>query len=284
LINIKEILLSTRNLLKENAILDSDLESDLLVSFALKISRTELHTNINSDITTSEQEIILDLINRRISNEPLAYIMGFREFFGNSYRVNESVLIPRQETECLVEEVINYLRYKSIDSPNVLDVGCGSGVIGASILQNVPNINLLSIDISASAAKIAYENIHKITKSANFNVVVGDLIEGVKVEVDLIVANLPYIPTKRIPKLQKEIVLHEPKIALDGGIKGIETICRLIDQSAKILKPDGAIFLEIDPDQQYTLRNKLRYLFPEHNIKVLKDLSGQDRIISMARS
>lgn len=280
---IKEILLSTRNLLNDNAILDSDIESDLLVSYALKISRSELHMNINSDISASEQTKIQNLVNRRLHHEPLAYILGYREFFGNLFTVNESVLIPRPETECLVEAIIDYLRYKSIKSPIILDVGCGSGIIGASILQNVPNINLVSIDISPSAAKIANENLHKITKSDNFNVLICDLIEGVKLPVDLIAANLPYIPTKRIPKLQKEIVLHEPKIALDGGIEGIETICRLINQSTRILKPDGAIFLEIDPEQKYPLVNEITQLFPEHTIKVLPDLSGLDRIISITK-
>ena len=139
------------------AIPDSDLESDLLVSFALKMSRTELHTNIGANISISQQEQIQQLVNRRIAHEPLAYILGFREFFGNSFIVNDSVLIPRQETECLVEIIIEYLNNKSIKNPTVLDVGCGSGIIGASILQNIPNINLVSIDISTNAAKIAYE-------------------------------------------------------------------------------------------------------------------------------
>tara|TARA_B100000676_G_scaffold311765_1_gene382906 strand:+ start:2364 stop:3218 length:855 start_codon:yes stop_codon:yes gene_type:complete len=281
LINIKEVLLSTRKLLNENAIIDSDLESDLLVAFALKITRAQLHANINTPISISEQKTIQNLVNRRIGHEPLAYILGVREFFGNLFRVNESVLIPRQETECLVESIINYLRHKSIESPKVLDVGCGSGVIGASILKYFPNTDLISIDISPNAAQIAYENILKITNNNNFHVLVGDLIESIKVQVDLIVANLPYIPTKRIPTLQKEIFLYEPKTALDGGTKGVEIISRLIEQSTKILKPDGAIFLEIDPDQKYILKNKIQHLFPKHKIKVLHDLSGQERVLSI---
>ncbi|MAR14584.1 MAG: protein-(glutamine-N5) methyltransferase, release factor-specific [Chloroflexi bacterium] len=265
------------------AIPDSDLESDLLVSFALKMSRTELHTNIGANISISQQEQIQQLVNRRIAHEPLAYILGFREFFGNSFIVNDSVLIPRQETECLVEIIIEYLNNKSIKNPTVLDVGCGSGIIGASILQNIPNINLVSIDISTNAAKIAYENIESITKDRNFNVCIGDLVKAIKGPIDLIAANLPYIPTERIPKLQKEIVLYEPKTALDGGIQGIEVITRLINQSTRILKPSGAIFLEIDPEQTHIIGNELHYLYPKHTINIVQDLSGKERILSVTK-
>ncbi len=269
--------------MNEIAISDSDLESDLLVSFALKISRTELHTNIEANITLSQKEQIEELVNRRIAYEPLAYILGFREFFGNSFIVNDSVLIPRQETECLVEAIIEYINNKSIKNPTVLDVGCGSGIIGASILQNFPSLNLVSIDISSNAAKIAYENIESITNRSNFNVCVGDLVEAIKGPIDLIAANLPYIPTERISKLQKEIVLYEPKTALDGGNQGTEIISRLINQSTRILKPSGAIFLEIDPEQKHIIENELHYLFPKHTINILKDLSGQERIISLTK-
>ena len=283
MITIKEILYSTRNLFKENSITDSNLESDLILAFALKITRSQLHAHINSVVTEKEHSIINGLIKRRITNEPLAYILGFREFFGNNFIVNPSVLIPRQETECLVEIVIKYLQNLPTINPIILDVGCGSGVIGGSLLNIFPNINLISIDISRDALILTDKNIINTIKSTNYNLVLGDLLSAIKGPVDLIIANLPYIPSDRISTLQNEVKFYEPIKALDGGRNGLQLISQLIDQSKTILSTDGALFLEIDPDQKIKVETKLQNTFHEHTAKTTQDLSGKDRVVALTR-
>lgn len=194
-------------------------------------------------------------IKRRIKHEPLAYILGQKEFCGLNFKVDSRVMIPRPETEGLVAEVIAHVyawpnrsaaNYQGAARLTIVDVGTGCGNIAISLARAIPFAKIYAIEKDTAAYKVAKENIKTHQVEKNIELAKGDLLEPVGEPVDIIVANLPYIPNSRLPTLAPEIKDWEPKVALDGGTDGLELYRALFQQAPKVLKPTGLLFYELD--------------------------------------
>jgi release factor glutamine methyltransferase len=223
----------------------------------------------------------IQLAQSRLNNgEALPYIIGHWEFFGLNFNLTPDVLIPRPETELLVERAISWLQ----DHPHkrrVIDVGTGSGCIGISIAKHVPEIHLVLTDISAPALKVARQNLEKHQMSEKTVVRQSDLLGQTprSSAYDLICANLPYIPSSIVDHLL--VSKKEPRLALDGGSDGLELISRLLKQAKSQLEAGGLILLEIDPSQSDRMIQLSMQHFGGSRTRILKDLTGRDRCVEI---
>jgi release factor glutamine methyltransferase len=272
----KTILNQASNLLKNYRIKSARLDSELLLSSSLKISRESLLLNLNKEIKINENKKFKLLLEKRAKKVPVAYILGYKDFWKSKFLVNNSVLIPRPETELIVEEALNYLprsKYKKI-----LDIGTGSGCILVSILLERPKSIGAGLDISKNAIKIAKINA-KLQQVHNRITFVNTDVDKYNLgKYDLIVSNPPYIERVKISRLEEDIKNFEPKSALDGGHDGYSKIKKVIKKSSDILKRKGNLILEIGYDQAYNTSLLLqKYGF--YINKVSKDLSNKDRCI-----
>jgi len=272
----KTILNQASNLLKNYRIKSARLDSELLLSSSLKISRESLLLNLNKEIKINENKKFKLLLEKRVKKVPVAYILGYKDFWKSKFLVNNSVLIPRPETELIVEEALNYLpksKYKKI-----LDIGTGSGCILISILLERQKSIGAGLDISKNAIKIAKINA-KLQQVHNRITFVNTDVDKYNLgKYDLIVSNPPYIERVKISRLEEDIKNFEPKSALDGGHDGYSKIKKVIKKSSDILKRKGNLILEIGYDQAYNTSLLLqKYGF--YINKVSKDLSNKDRCI-----
>lgn len=272
----QEILNYGSRILKLNNIKSYNLDSELLLSSTLKIDRSNILLNLDKEIKIREKSFFLNLIKRRKKSEPIAYIIGYKEFWKEKFKVNRNVLIPRPETEILVEQVINELNVNS--KKRILDIGTGSGCIILSILKERKKCIGVGIDISKNAIKLAKYNAkiqHIKNRIKFFNTDIDNFYSN---NYDLIISNPPYIDLNKIKDLDKDIKNHEPMIALEGGIDGYEKIRLVIKKSSNLIKKKGKLFLEIGFDQaRETLRILNIYGF--YNNKIVKDLSKKNRCI-----
>jgi release factor glutamine methyltransferase len=211
--------------------------------------------------------------------EPLAYVLGFWEFYGRRFHVSPDVLIPRPETELLVQQVLEYLRSNPAAS-NVVDVGTGSGCIAVTLAAEVPRLRALAVDISRPALEIGRTNARTHEVAERIRWVQADLLTAFRTECDVVVANLPYIPRPRLAQL--EVARHEPLPALDGGEDGLSALRRLVSGLAGVLRPGGFVAMEIDEGQGNVLKSLLASAFPRAEIRIGTDLSGFERFVTLA--
>lgn len=220
-------------------------ETEILLSFIIKKDRSYLNAFPEKKLTVREAVLFQNFLKRREKNEPLAYILGTKEFYGLKFFVNSSVLIPRPETEKLVADALAFLKTKS--KPIVVDVGTGSGCIAIAVGKNSPKMRVYATDISPKALKVARKNaVSNNVKNVKF--IETNLIEKIPNNIDLILANLPYIPTVNWRNLPVAIRNFEPKVALDSGKNSLTLYKKLFEQARKKLKPNGKILFEIDGD------------------------------------
>ena len=274
---IKEALTLARETLVDNDIEDAPLECEILLRHVLNINRVQLYQDIDHQITPEQELAFWRLIERRINHEPTAYITGVREFYGLEFYVNESVLIPRPETELLVEKTIEIARnYKS---PVIADIGTGCGNIAVSLAVNLPQSTVIATDISEKALIIAQRNCerHKVENRIQF--ILGNLLEPVKEQVDIIISNPPYVRTADLTTVNTSG--YEPPLALDGGDDGLDVIRRLCAQINGKLKPGGSVLLEIGMGQKEEVFSLLKNLYPLEEVFVFPDLSNIDRVVYM---
>ena len=261
--------------LKENKISSHRIDSEILLSSVLGKSREEILINLDEKINSKDIFSFKKLIERRSSKEPLAYILKEKEFWSKKFEVNESTLVPRPETELMLEKLIKIYKDKKI---NILDIGTGSGCILISLLSELKNSIGVGIDISTEALKIAKKKAkkHKINNKIFFyNKSFTEIYDR---KFDLIVSNPPYLLTKDIRNLQEDIKRFEPLIALDGGNDGLDVIKKVIYKAKNILKFDGMLALEIGNGQ---FRKVSNILF-KNNFRIkykLKDYKDNTRII-----
>ena len=269
------------NKLKENNIFSYNLESEILLSNILKTTRERVLVNLDNEISNFKKKKYLQLIQRRSQKEPIAYILEEKEFWSKKFKVNNNTLIPRPETELIVENLVKNSEHKKI---NILDIGTGCGCILISLLSELKNSHGTGIDISKKALEIAKENakLHLVNTRIRF---INKSFEKLfNYKFDLIVSNPPYIEKPIIKNLHEDIKNFEPKIALDGGNDGLDVIKKVIYKSKDILKINGTLALEIGNEQYFEV-SKILYNNRFKIVQKIKDLNDNTRcIISKLKS
>ena len=277
---LKESLCHAIETLSAGKIEDAPLESELLLRHTLKISRTQLYLSLDDELSPEHEETFWQLVERRLTGEPTAYITQQREFYGLDFYVDDRVLIPRPESEILVERALNYAQNHLVST--IADVGTGCGAVAISLAINLPHIKIYATDVSSSALEVARYNSHKHGTTKQIRFLHGDMLSPIPKPVDLIVANLPYVKESELA--QTGLDNFEPRLALNGGPDGLEKICQLSQQASDKLNPDGCLILEIGLGQGEAVASSLRNSYPSGRIEVIPDLSGIDRVISLALS
>jgi len=253
------------------------LDASVLIARIINKSRTWVMAHPELSMTREQQDQLNDSLMRLERGESFPYVLGQWEFFGLSFEVTPDVLIPRPETELLVEKAIAWLN-KNPERRNIADVGTGSGAIAITLAVNVPNANILATDISPKALEIAKRNAQKHGIANKINFVECDLLPE-RSSIDLLCANLPYIPTETLHTLP--IYGHEPTLALDGGTNGFELIQRLLQISPKCLTPNSLMLLEIEATLGRQAVELAQQILPNTNIQLHKDLTGRDRLLEI---
>ncbi len=274
--NYNEILKIGENVLKKSKIQNPYLDTQLILSKVINRKREHLLLNTNEKLTNNDIIKFKNYLLRRQKKEPIAYILGFKYFWKYKFLTNKSVLIPRPDTELIVEESLNYL--PSDKSKNILDVGTGSGCIVISLLKDRPKCVATAIDISIKAINVAKTNakLHQLENKINFINI--DIDKYKSSNYDLIISNPPYISDVDLNRLDDDIKFHEPKLALSGGFDGFRNIKKVIIKSRKLLKINGKLILEIGHKQKNLSIKNLRENGFYIN-KISKDFSGKDRCI-----
>jgi len=252
-------------------------EIELLVMNVCHLRRIDLILNVNEKIKKEDESNIIKLIEKRLQGKPLQYIIGTQEFMGFEFIVTENVLIPRQDTEILIEEIIS--RYRNQSNLKILDIGTGSGAISISLAKLLKKSCIVSIDISKAALKVAKSNAKKNKVANQITFIESDLFENLTTEesFDIIVSNPPYIPSNDILDLQREVKDFEPMLALDGGKDGLDYYREITQKSTFFLKKNGLLAYEIGYDQSIDVSKMLKNDF--HHIEVIKDLQKHDRVV-----
>ena len=276
--NLKEALNVASEELMKTGSLDAKLEAEVLLRHVLKIDRAAMFRDLDEDISMEDSSNIASLVKRRIKREPLAYITGVKEFYGLPFVVSEDVLIPRQETELLVDTAIVQAKSLGKNEISIVDVGTGSGAIAVSLALNIPTSSIIAVDISEAALAIADDNRRTHGLYSRVKLRRGNLLEPIIDKIDILVSNLPYIRSDKLTSLQEE-VLKEPVVALDGGYDGLELIKRLLFQAVDKMSNPGVILFEIDSDQASEAVKLSQQFFPSAITTVLKDLSNNERAV-----
>ncbi|MDR2141849.1 MAG: peptide chain release factor N(5)-glutamine methyltransferase [Deltaproteobacteria bacterium] len=240
------ILKTTADFLGQKGIDSPRLEAELLLSEVLGLSRVELYVRFDQVLTPEQVTAYRELVRRRLNHEPSAYILGRKEFYKLTFQVSPATLIPRPETEILVGEALRLAQ--TFPQPRLADLGCGCGAIALALAKNLPQCQVIATDLSPAALEVAKTNAQNLGVADQVEFRQGDLAEPLKGQtLDLICANLPYIPTAEISTLDPTVAQFEPRLALDGGPDGLEPYRRLLPQVREILAPGGYLLLEIDP-------------------------------------
>ena len=263
-------------ILSEKKIKTAELDSEILMSKAINKEKKFIILNFNNEIPKENLNIFNDLVNQRSKGKPIAYLLKKKEFWKNEFVVDRNVLIPRPDTELLVEQALELTKNKN--KLNLLDVGVGSGCILLSILNEKKNFYGTGIDICGKSLSICRVNSHKLGLKKRVKLFKSNIDNFQYGKYDLIISNPPYIKKYNLKCLEKDVIGFEPKQALDGGIEGLSEIRKVISKSSELIKKNGFLILEIGFDQKnrvkQILQNKGFYIK-----KIVKDLSGHDRCI-----
>ena len=273
--SIELIRLGTK-ILQKNWNFNAELDSELILSNILKTTREKLIIHPKKNINKISENKFNNDIKKRKLKKPIAYIIGYKEFWKQKYVTNPSVLIPRPETELIIEKVLKI--FKKNENKNVLDIGTGSGCIILSILSERKKFRGIGIDLSKHAINVAKINAKMQQFGNRIRFINTDIDNFFSCKYDLIVSNPPYIKKSKLSSLIEDIRNFEPKLALDGGPDGFSTILKVIVKSSKLLKKKGMLFIEIDNTQVIKTKEMLKkYKFFTKD--VCKDLSGNNRCI-----
>ncbi len=252
------------------------LEAQLILGSVLQLNRAAVLAHPER-ILSQDQLAQLDLlIHRRLAGEPLPYLLGHWEFYGLDFMVNSAVLIPRPETELLVEEALVWLQQHP-DRRRAADVGVGSGAISASLATHVPDLWVCATDRSRPALRVAQENMRRLGLTGQVEMAEMDLLLACHGPFDLVVANLPYIPSKKLTDLQ--VTHYEPVEALDGGIDGLRLIERLLADASRWLAPGGLMLLEVEAGHGESAPALASRILPSTAVDTLTDLAGLPRVL-----
>ena len=274
--NIKSAIIDGASILKRRFISSADLDSEILMAEAIKKKREFLILNSNFTIDKKDLKIFYKFIEKRSAREPIAYITNKKSFWSSEFFVTQDTLIPRPDTELIIENVLKFTKNK--ESLRILDIGIGSGCILLSILKEKKNFYGTGIDISKKCLKISKINAINLKVDHRLKLIKTDVDKFISSKYDLIVSNPPYIVKKKLKYLDREVVKFEPTQALNGGIDGLSEIRKVINKSSELIKKKGKFILEIGFDQKNKVINLLKregfYINSTH-----KDLADNDRCI-----
>lgn len=272
--SINDILRWSSDYLNNNRISASRLEAEILICYVLNYSKTDLYTNLYSFLNIYQLYKIKSLINKRIKNTPIAYLTGEKEFYGLKFYINKNVLIPRPETELLINVMLQF----DLDNKDILDIGTGSGNIGITIRHIRKKARVTCSDISLKALKAAKKNSYNLLGDGSIRFIQSDIFASIPFTYDFIISNPPYILTEELNELDSQIIDYEPLIALDGGADGMQYYNRIIKDCRNYLNKGGYLLLEISP----SVKNEILLLLKKYGlqmIKIIKDYNKLDRII-----
>jgi release factor glutamine methyltransferase len=257
------------------------LEARLLASHVTGLDSSAIVAYGDSELERSRAQKLADLTARRMSGEPLAYLVGFKEFCGLRIAVNKHVLVPRSETEELVEAVVADWRGRT---PDILDLGTGSGAIACALANALPRARLWAVDSSPEALTVARTNVEAHLYVDRITVLQGDLFAALPNDLmfDIIVANLPYV-ARDDPALAPDVRKHEPAMALDGGADGLDVYRRMLEAAPTYLRAAGALYCECGPGNAYELAALAQKAFAGARVDVRDDLAGRARIVAVSR-
>lgn len=260
------------------------LDSQLLLAKATGLTRIKVTVEFDREVQTEEEEKYISYISDRKKGRPIAYILKVQEFMGLDFYVEEGVLIPRPDTEILVEECISYL--KKIGKSKFIDIGTGSGAITVSLAKLLDDTEGTSLDISEKALEIGKKNAKLQEVDQKILFLKSDVFSAIEKDesyvelIDLVVSNPPYIPKEVIEGLQVEVRDFEPRLALDGGIDGLDFYRKIVREGIKFLKKGGLMAFEVGHDQAEEVKNLMEVSSVFSDIKIIKDLSGISRVVT----
>ena len=267
--------------LEEAGVEDARFEAEVLLRHASGRSRADLYAHLEEPPGPDALRGFEAALQRRAEREPLAYITGHREFYALDFRVTPAVLIPRPESELLVEIALDHLRRQRVRRALVVDVGTGSGALGIAIAKNRREVRLIGTDTSPAALGVAVQNAQRLVPRLPQRWVCCDLLTPITGPLDCVVANLPYLPESRLEELEPEVAQSEPRRALTPGTSGLELVLRLVTQLGRRLAPGGIAVLEVDPGQEQEVAAAARRLIPFAQVDSADDLSGQPRAVKI---
>lgn len=252
-------------------------EAELVLTHLLNCDRLSLYLNQDTDLGKDKSLLVSSILKRRIKGEPVQYILGATEFMGLEFKVDKRVLIPRPETEILVGAAIEMIKAKGIRSPEILDLGTGSGCIAVSLAKHIPDCKITAIDISLEALEVASRNAY--LNQAQIEFIRSDLFAALGSQrFDLIISNPPYVSTQELNTLAKEISF-EPVLALEAGFDGLDFYRRIISQAAGYLKEGGLLAFEVGQNQASRVRDMLRAQEKFDDVSIIKDYNNIQRVV-----
>ncbi len=256
------------------------LDAEILLAHALGWSRVRVLSSLRETMPDDALQTFRALVERRAAREPVAYLIGRKEFYGLKFIVDRRVLVPRPETETLVTAALEWARQRFAphDTLLIADIGTGSGCIAIALAVHLPNALVYAIDLSADALAVARQNIELHGVASRVTLLCGDLLAPLPQPVDLLVSNPPYTV---INDIDAGVRLYEPHLALDGGSDGLAVYRRLLAAAPQAVRPGGALLLEIGAMQAGAVTALVRQVFPAAAVRVLPDLAGRDRVVAV---
>ena len=276
---LRDVWLSAAAELETAEIDDARFEAEVLLRHATGLSRAQLYASLTDEVDPAALERFRTALAERTTRKPLAYITGTREFYRLEFRVTPDVLIPRPESELLVDAALDHMRQARIRTAQVADVGAGSGAVGIAVAKHRRGVQLVCSDVSRDALLVARDNAQRLLRRPRAEFVQGDLLTPLPGPFHCVVANLPYIPEERVDELEPEVAQHEPRIALTPGTSGTELILRLITQLPARLHPNGIAVLEVDPGQEGVIATAAQQMLPNATVDILDDVSQRPRAV-----
>jgi release factor glutamine methyltransferase len=265
-----------------NGIDDSHIEARMLLGHITKLSPVQIYTQPEHTLSREQENNLQELVERRLCHEPAAYIVNHREFYGIDFYVDYRVLIPRPETELLVDTAIEFASSTYLArSPLIADIGTGCGAIAISLALNLPHSKIYATDASPLALEVAGLNCESHNVTDRITLLQGNLLEPLPESVDILVANLPYIKSSELANLSPEITKFEPIMAIDGGENGLDYIRQLLEQAEDRINTNGCLLLEIGQNQEKDLSNLIRSLLKKVNFVFISDLNGIKRVVKI---
>jgi release factor glutamine methyltransferase len=279
---IQEILVNaTRALGATMPCREGRFQAEILLAHTLGLSRAGLLARLSDSVDPKVAAQFAARVARRAEHEPLAYILGHQEFYGLDFLVDRRVLIPRHETEMLVLLALQHMQRALHAAVVVVDVGTGSGALALALARHLPSARILATDISSDALSIAHMNAARLNLKGRVKLLQGDLLTPVTDPFDVLVANLPYVPSRRYMQLPREIREFEPRLALDGGDDGFAVMRRLLAQLEAHAARGAVAFFEISEEQGLSAVALFKQQFPRAMLMVHRDLEGLDRVIEI---